>query len=68
MSVNNQVFVTLSLIGLSPISSVYQTEKYIEKAIREEGLQREELYITTKYDGGFVRRELEGSLKRVRNL
>lgn len=35
-------------------------------AIRESGLKREELYLTTKYDGGGnIREEIEKSLKKV---
>lgn len=33
--------------------------------MREEGLERDDLYITTKYDGGQVRKEAEASLNRV---
>jgi diketogulonate reductase-like aldo/keto reductase len=37
-------------------------------AIRESGLRRAELFVTTKFDGGDVRRELDGSLARVRRI
>ena len=45
--------------------SVYENEDSVGVAIRESGLDRKELYITTKYDGGDVREEIEKSLKKV---
>ena len=44
---------------------VYGNEDSVGVAIRESGLSRKELYITTKYDGGDVREEIETSLKKV---
>ena len=43
----------------------YGNEDSVGVAIRESGLSRKELYITTKYDGGDVREEIETSLKKV---
>ena len=45
--------------------TVYKNEESVGAAIRESGLHRKELYITTKYDGGVVREEIEKSLKKV---
>lgn len=45
--------------------TVYKTEGGVGEAIRESGLKREELFITTKYDGGDIREAIEGSLKKV---
>ncbi|KAF8462672.1 NADP-dependent oxidoreductase domain-containing protein [Gautieria morchelliformis] len=45
--------------------TVYGNEESVGVAIRESGLTRRELYITTKYDGGNVREEMEKSLKKV---
>ncbi len=43
-----------------------KTEKYVGIAIREEGLKRSDLYITTKYGGGTIRQSMEDSLSEVR--
>lgn len=43
----------------------YKNEESVGVAIRESGLDRKELYITTKYDGGDIREEIEKSLKKV---
>jgi diketogulonate reductase-like aldo/keto reductase len=44
---------------------VYYNEDSVGVAIRESGLKREELYITTKFDGGNVREEINKSLAKV---
>ncbi|KAF8522057.1 NADP-dependent oxidoreductase domain-containing protein [Gautieria morchelliformis] len=46
-------------------ASIYGNEESVGVAIRESGLTRRELYITTKYDGGNVREEMEKSLKKL---
>ncbi|KAF8586934.1 Aldo/keto reductase [Ramaria rubella] len=46
-------------------SAAYGNEASVGVAIRESGLKREELYITTKYDGGDIREEIEKSLKKL---
>jgi len=46
-------------------ASIYKNEESVGAAIRESGLHRKELYITTKYDGGVVREEIEKSLKKL---
>jgi len=45
----------------------YRNEKSVGTAILQSALKREELYITTKYDGGDIRKALEKSLEKVRN-
>jgi diketogulonate reductase-like aldo/keto reductase len=49
----------------SPNVPVYGNEDSVGVAIRESGLKREELYITTKYDGGNIRLAIQYSLKQV---
>lgn len=44
---------------------VYRTEQYVGKAIREEGLERKQLFVTTKYDGGRVQQAAKDSLSKV---
>lgn len=45
---------------------VYETEQYVGKAIRESGLPREDMYITTKFAmGDNIRAHLEISLAKV---
>jgi hypothetical protein len=44
----------------------YANEQYVGAAIRESGLAREDLWITTKYDGGDVLEEAHTSLRKVR--
>lgn len=48
--------------------SVYKNEDSVGTAIRESGLQRSDLYITTKFDGGIIRDALLSSLSKVRFL
>ena len=43
--------------------TVYGNEDSVGVAMRSNGLSRKELYITTKYDGGNIREEIEKSLK-----
>ena len=45
--------------------TVYGNEDRVGVAMRESGLSRKELYITTKYDGGNIREEIEKCLKKV---
>jgi hypothetical protein len=47
-------------------SAVYENEQSVGKAIRASGIAREKLFVTTKYDGGDVERELRKSLADVR--
>jgi len=53
--------------GFSHIDTAayYKTEKYVGIAIREEGLKRSDLYITTKYGGGTIRQSMEDSLSEM---
>ena len=45
---------------------VYGTEKYVGDAIRESGLARSEIYVTTKYSGiGSPEHALDNSLDKV---
>lgn len=43
-------------------------EESVGEAIRLEGIPREELYITTKYDGGDVEDKVQKSLDKVRSF
>lgn len=52
-------------IKLRTFLSVYKNEDSVGDAVREAGLKREELYITTKYGGGVIRESFETSLKKV---
>jgi diketogulonate reductase-like aldo/keto reductase len=45
---------------------VYGNEQAVAIAIRESGLDRSELFVTTKYDGGSVEDRLRESLNKVR--
>ena len=45
---------------------VYGNERAVATAIRESGLDRSDLFITTKYDGGNVEERLRESLNKVR--
>ena len=45
---------------------MYKNEDSVGKALKEKGLPRSDLYITTKYAGGDIRGTLETSLKEVR--
>lgn len=55
-------------VGFSHIDTAqfYGTEEYVGKAIKESGLARSELYITTKYSGlGTAPHAIEASLKKL---
>ncbi|KAF5380649.1 hypothetical protein D9757_007027 [Collybiopsis confluens] len=53
----------LYLQHVPSLLAVYQTEKYVGKAIKESGLARSDLYITTKYFPGHpVRQRIKESL------
>jgi diketogulonate reductase-like aldo/keto reductase len=45
----------------------YGNEKSVGTAIRESGLHREELYITSKYSGGKIQESVRASLDKVHN-
>jgi len=47
-------------------AAIYDNEASVGDALRIAEIPRDELYITTKYDGGDVRAEFELSLKKVR--
>ena len=47
---------------------MYQNEDSVGAAIRESGLKRNELYITTKFGGGDIEKKFKESLKKVRNF
>jgi hypothetical protein len=44
---------------------VYANEQYVGAAIRESGLARQDLWITSKYDGGDVLEAVHTSLQKV---
>ncbi|KAJ8516479.1 hypothetical protein ONZ45_g6238 [Pleurotus djamor] len=46
-------------------AAIYQTETGVALAIRESGLDRSDLYLTTKYDGGGVQTAIRDSLQRL---
>jgi diketogulonate reductase-like aldo/keto reductase len=46
---------------------VYANEQYVGAAIRESGLARQDVWITTKYDGGEVLETVHTSLRKVRS-
>lgn len=43
----------------------YANEESIGLAIRESGFQRDELFVTTKYDGGDIQKAIRESLTKV---
>jgi diketogulonate reductase-like aldo/keto reductase len=45
---------------------VYRNEEAVATAIRESGLDRSDLFITTKYDAGDVEDRIRESLNKVR--
>jgi diketogulonate reductase-like aldo/keto reductase len=45
--------------------AIYKNEESVGKAIKESGLSRDELYVTTKYDGGDIQEAIRASLKKV---
>ena len=45
--------------------AVYENEKYVGNGIRESGLRREDIFVTTKYDGGDISSALSTSLRKV---
>lgn len=47
---------------------VYKNEEYVGQAIRESGLSRDELYVTTKWSFGSVEGAIQGSLAAVNHL
>lgn len=47
-------------------STVYANEEFVGTAIHESGLARQDLFITTKYDGGEVLDAVHASLRKVR--
>lgn len=51
------------------IDAVYKTEKFVGRAIKESGLARSELFVTTKYFGEVpVQKSVRESLKNVNLL
>ncbi|EIM83189.1 Aldo/keto reductase [Stereum hirsutum FP-91666 SS1] len=46
-------------------AAIYKNEDSVGTAIRESGLQRSDLYITTKFDGGIIRDALLSSLSKI---
>jgi len=46
-------------------AAIYGNEDSVRTAIRESGLSREELYITTKYDGGDIQESIRASLIKL---
>lgn len=46
-------------------AAVYGNEEFVGTAIRESGLDRSELYITTKYDGGDIQQSIRSSLDKL---
>ncbi|KAH8109238.1 Aldo/keto reductase [Phellopilus nigrolimitatus] len=53
--------------GFSHIDTAqfYANEEFVGDAIREEGLQRDELFVTTKYGTGKVRDAIQSSLQKL---
>lgn len=45
--------------------TVYDTEQYVATALRESGLSRADVYITTKFDGGDIPTEARKSIAKV---
>jgi len=50
----------------SLVVPVYANEEFVGTAIRESGVARRDLWITTKYDGGEVLDAVHASLHKVR--
>lgn len=60
-------------VGFSHVDTAqaYANEAHAGKAIRESGLDREEIYVTTKFsgrDGLGIKESIEKSLKEVRRI
>ncbi|KZV68439.1 Aldo/keto reductase [Peniophora sp. CONT] len=53
--------------GFSHIDTAafYDTEQYVATALRESGLAREDVYITTKFDGGDISTEARKSIDKL---
>jgi diketogulonate reductase-like aldo/keto reductase len=67
-SVSNFAILVTGRLTLYPhgtVTVVYANEQYIGTAIRDCGLARQELWITTKYDGGDVLGAVHTSLRKV---
>jgi hypothetical protein len=47
------------------IHKAYENEESVGKGIRESGLKREELYVTTKYQKGDIQSAVRNSLAKV---
>ncbi|TFK52297.1 Aldo/keto reductase [Heliocybe sulcata] len=46
-------------------AAIYKNEETVAQAIRETGLNRSDLYITTKYDGGDIQEAIRTSLSKL---
>ncbi|KAG6856967.1 hypothetical protein H0H87_011637 [Tephrocybe sp. NHM501043] len=46
-------------------AQAYQNEESVGEALRESGLAREELFVTTKYSSGLIRNSFDESLRKV---
>jgi len=46
-------------------AAIYKNEQTVAQAIRETGLSRSDLYITTKYDGGDIQEAIQTSLSKL---
>lgn len=62
---NFTILVTSRLTVYPPGTIVYANEQYVGAAIRECGLARQDMWITTKYDGGDVLDAVRTSLRKV---
>ncbi|THH03350.1 hypothetical protein EW145_g6328 [Phellinidium pouzarii] len=61
-------FGALALVQITTITAehaAYANEKFVGDALREEGLQRDEVFVTTKYVRGTVNEALQASLSNV---
>lgn len=68
VSLSNFAILVVGRLTVLPCLSVYANEQHVGTAIRESGLARQDVWITTKYDGGDVFEEVHTSLRKVRSL
>jgi hypothetical protein len=59
------VFVTGRLTFHPPDTVVYANEQYVGAAIRESGLARQDMWVTSKYNGGDALDSAHTSLREV---
>lgn len=65
-SVSNFAILVIGRLTFHPPGTVvYENEQYVGAAIRESGLARQDIWITSKYNGGNVLDSVQTSLREV---